>query len=342
VTDESGLERYDRQMRFAPIGREGQEELRESRVVILGCGALGSGIAQNLARAGIGHLRIVDRDLLEMSNLHRQMLYTEKDVENRSPKAIAAAERLREINSEIEVDPIVTEITPETVLALVADADVVADGTDNMETRFVINDACVKSGVPWVYGGAIAASGMTMTILPGEGPCFRCFIDEIPPAGAVQTCVDSGVINPLTSLVSALESAEVMKILVGAGTPNTQLLRFNVWDGGFHYSHVARRKDCPACGLRRFDYIEGAEWASIRRLGSRQSVQLMLPEEDRRDVADLWESLQGVGKLRYNGHVVCVTTEAGEAVFFDDGRVIVKGTADEQTARDLLTELMAK
>jgi adenylyltransferase/sulfurtransferase len=341
VEDQRAFERYDRQIRFPGIGHEGQVELGESTVAILGCGALGSGVAHNLARSGIGRLRLVDRDLLELSNLHRQVLYNEADVDNRTPKAIAAARNLEAVNSEISVEPIVTEISPETVLALVADVDVVVDGTDNLETRFVINDACVKSGVPWVYGGAVAATGMTMTILPNDGPCFRCFIDEPPSPNAVETCIEAGVINPLTSLVSALQSGEVLKILVGTGRPNTNLLRFDVWEGGFTYSRVQRRRDCPACGRREFRYLEGVAWESVRRLGSRKAVQLRLPETQRVDPADLWESLQGKGKLRYNGDVVCIALGEVEAVFFDDGRVIVKGTADEQAARDVLAQLTA-
>jgi len=249
------LERYDRQMRFAPIGEDGQARLRKGSVVIMGCGALGSGVAHNLARAGVGRLRIVDRDVLDITNLHRQVLYTEDDVRRRLPKAVATAERLREINSGVSVEPIVAEVNGDNVLELIDAADVVADGMDNMAARFVINDACVKLGVPYVYGGAVAADGMTLTVLPGRGPCFRCLVEEPPPPGSVKTCAEIGVINPLTSMVSAIESAEVMKLLVGRGTPNTELVRFNVWDLTFRRTRVARRPDCPACGLRRFDFL---------------------------------------------------------------------------------------
>jgi len=253
--DFASLDRYDRQMRFAPIGRDGQARLCRGFVVILGCGALGSGVAHNLARAGVGRLRIVDRDILDITNLHRQVLYTEEDVRQRLPKAVATAKHLEEINSGVVVEPIVAEVNGANVLQLIEGADVVADGMDNMAARFVINDACVKLGIPYVYGGAVAAGGMTMTVLPGRGPCFRCLVEDLPPPGTVKTCADVGVINPLTSMVSAIESGEVMKILVGRGEPNTCLLRFDVWDLSFHRSRVRRRPDCPACGLRRFDFL---------------------------------------------------------------------------------------
>ena len=195
-------QRYDRQMRFAPIGEAGQKRLRAGHVTIIGCGALGSGIAHNLARAGIGHLRIIDRDRLETSNLHRQMLYTEADVRAKKPKAIAAADHLRDINSEIEIEPIVTKVTAENIGDLIKHTDLVADGLDNMDARFVVNEACVRAHIPYIYAGAVAAEGMSMTILPGNGPCLRCLIEEAPPPGSIKTCNDLGVINPVTTIDS--------------------------------------------------------------------------------------------------------------------------------------------
>ena len=249
--------RYDRQMRFEPIGEEGQARLREGCVVIMGCGAVGSGIAHNLARAGVGRLRLVDGDRVEWSNLPRQTLFSEADARRGVPKAAAAAQRLREMNSEVVVEALVTEVDSRNAVELVAGADATADGLDNMEARLVVNDACVRSRVPWVYGGAVASQGMTMTIVPGEGPCLRCLVEDLPPRGAVATCNELGVINPGPGVVSALESCEVMKLLTGRGRPNTGLLRFDVWEVRFRQSVVARRSDCPACGLGRYDFLEG-------------------------------------------------------------------------------------
>ena len=240
-------ERYERQVRFERIGLEGQNRLREARVAVMGCGALGSGVAHNLVRAGVGFIRIVDRDLLEWSNLHRQLLYTEEDVSQRLPKATAAASHLKEINSEVQVESIVAEISRENVEDFVVGVDIVADGLDNIPTRFMVNEACVGVGIPWVYGAAVAAEGASMSIIPEKGPCLRCLMESLPPDGVVKTCDDVGVINPLTSLVSAIESCEVMKILLGA-PPNTDLLRLNVWDLTFRRSRVKRRSDCPVCG----------------------------------------------------------------------------------------------
>lgn len=245
---QTNLERYDRQMRFAPIGEHGQNRLYAGHVTIIGCGALGSGIAHNLARAGIGHLRIIDRDRLETSNLHRQMLYTEADVYAQKDKAVAAADRLREINSEIEIEPIVTEVTAENIADLIKNTDIVADGLDNMAARFLVNEACVRARVPYIYAGAVAAEGMSMTILPGKGPCLRCLIEDVPPPGSIKTCNDIGVINPVTSMVSAIVSCEVMKLLTGQGEPNTSLLHFDVWAMAWHSSLVHRRQQCPVCG----------------------------------------------------------------------------------------------
>jgi adenylyltransferase/sulfurtransferase len=249
-------DRYSRQTRFARIGDEGQEKLRSGFVTILGCGALGSAIAHNLARAGVGRLRLVDRDYLEMSNLARQVLYEEEDVRRRLPKAVAAANRIRQINSEVQVEPIFADVSPGNVLELIAGSNVVADGSDNMKLRFVLNDACVKTGVPWVYGGALASRGMSMTILPGRGPCLRCLVEDLPPPGAIQTANEAGVLNTLTAAVSAIQSNEVLKLLLGLGPANTGLLRFDIWTLDFQHSEVARRADCPACGLRKFEFLE--------------------------------------------------------------------------------------
>lgn len=252
-------DRYSRQMLFAPLGQRGQERLRESLVVVMGCGAVGSGIAQNLGRAGVGRLRIVDRDRLEMSNLARQVLFEEEDARQRLPKAEAAAKRLRAINSEIDIEPVVADVSAANVLGLIQDADLVMDGSDNMDLRFLLNDACVKTGTPWIYGGAIASECMSMTILPGRGPCLRCVLEKLPPAGAVKTCVEIGVLNTVIAVVSAIESAEAMKVLAGVGDPNPDLIHFDIWTLRFRRSRIVRRPDCPACVRREFEYLDTAE-----------------------------------------------------------------------------------
>jgi adenylyltransferase/sulfurtransferase len=252
-------DRYSRQTRFVKIGSEGQEKIRKGSVAIIGCGALGSAIAHNLARAGVGRLRIVDRGLLEVSNLARQVLFEEEDVRQRLPKAVAAANRLRRINSDVQVEPIRAEVSASNALGFIEGAHVVADGSDNMRLRFVLNDACVKTGVPWVYGGALGSRGMTMTILPGRGPCLRCVVEELPPPGAILTASETGVLNTLTATVAAVQSNEVLKLLLGVGPANTGLLRFDIWTLDFRRSEVQRRPDCPTCGLRKFEFLAEEE-----------------------------------------------------------------------------------
>ncbi len=243
-------ERYSRQALFAPLGPEGQRRLLASSAVVMGCGALGSGAAHHLARAGVGRLRLIDRDRIEWSNLARQELYREEDVRNSLFKAEAAAAMIQEINSDVRVQPIVSDVDETNIDDLLSDADVVVDGADNMEMRFIVNAACVRHRIPWVYGGAVAATGMTMTILPGRSACLQCVIDELPPPGAVKTANDVGVLNTLTGIVSAIESNEAIKILAGAGAPNADLLRIDVWNLTFKKSRVHRRPDCPVCGER--------------------------------------------------------------------------------------------
>ena len=327
-------ERYSRQMRFAGIGAEGQEKLRQGRVAILGCGALGSGVAQNLGRAGVGYLRIVDRDVLELSNLARQVLFDAEDVRRRMPKAVAAARRLNAINPDIAIEPMVCEISPANVLKLIEGVDLVVDGSDNMETRFLLNDACIKAGRTWVYGGAVGSSGMCMTIQPGAGPCLRCVLEDLPGASALKTCNEVGVLNTLTSTVSALQSNEAIRLLVGAG-PNPGLLRFDIWEQRFDRSRVQRRPDCPACGLRRFEFLDAPPASSVRVRG-RSQVEIAASRSTPLDLASLAGSLRSAGEVSYNGYVVFLTLPGAELIIFADGRVIVQGVADESAARDLV------
>jgi len=248
--------RYSRQILFAGIGEKGQRRLAESHVAIVGCGALGSGAVQNLARAGVGRLTVVDRDFLEVSNLHRQCLYEEEDVLRRLPKAVAAAGRVRRINSEVEIAPVVEDVHRGNVCDILRGAHIVLDGTDNMETRFLVNDACLKLGIPWVYGGAVASTGMTMTILPGKTPCLRCVFGGPPPPGSLPTADTMGVLNTLTAAISALEASEVIKFLVGGHALNDALIQFDVWEPDFRKIPVQRRPDCRACA-GEYDFLQG-------------------------------------------------------------------------------------
>src|SRR6266700_2610284 len=224
-------ERYSRQVRFAGIGEDGQRRLMVSRVTLVGCGALGTVLANSLVRGGVGHLRLIDRDFIETNNLQRQVLFDEHDVSENLPKAEAAARKLGAINSEVFVEPVVTDIDRTNILDLVGDADVILDGSDNFEVRYVINDAAVKLGKPWVYGGCLGSHGQTMTILPGETPCLRCVFEAAPAPGEAGTCETAGVLGPIVNIIASLQATEAIKILTGRlDRVNRDLLYFDVWD----------------------------------------------------------------------------------------------------------------
>jgi len=243
------LERYVRQMAFPDIGEEGQLKLLSSSVAVMGSGGLGTHIADNLVRAGVGRLKLIDRDFVELSNLQRQMLFDEDDAAARLPKAEAAARRLRRINSQVEIEPLVLELAPDNVGTIVSDVDVVLDGCDNFEARYLINEACVQHGVPWVYGGAVASYGMTMTIVPRRTPCLRCVFPEKPATERSPTCATAGVLDSIVAIIASLECCEALKLLTGKGRLNEGLLHIDVWENSFEvFSLQQPDEHCPVCG----------------------------------------------------------------------------------------------
>src|SRR5215467_5371091 len=250
------LERYSRQVRFPQLGEEGQRALLGSRVALCGCGALGTVLANHLARAGVGSIRVIDRDFIETHNLQRQILFDEQDVADNLPKAEAAARKLRLINSQVTVESVVTNID-----RLVEDADLILDGTDNFETRYLINDAAVKLGKPWIFGGVIGSEGQTMTIIPGQTPCLRCLIETAPPPGMTPTCETAGVLGPAVAVIASFEAIEAIKLLSGhLEAINEHLIMVDVWDWTFRQLKVANllgKVDCPCCQRRQFDWLEG-------------------------------------------------------------------------------------
>lgn len=324
--------RYHRQMLFAPIGAEGQERLRRARVGLVGCGALGSVIAGHLVRAGVGFLRIVDRDFIELNNLQRQMLYTEQDVAQRLPKAIAAAAHLREVNSEVVVEPMVADVNPFSIGRFADDLDLLVDGTDNFSTRFLVNDLAVSRGLPWVYGGVIGASGMTMTIVPGDGPCLRCLFPQPPPPGSVPTCDTAGVLNTVVGVVGAIEANEVFKLLTDPEARNRGLLTTDLWDLRFESVAVARDPLCPACGLRTFPFLEADEEYAVSALCGRDAVQIVPRAQVVLDLERLRERLSAVGEVRTNPFLLELDVEGKTLTVFSDGRAIIKGVDDPSVA----------
>ena len=263
ATPADPLDRYSRQVRFPALGEDGQRALLRSKVTLCGCGALGTVLANHLVRAGVGFLRIIDRDFIETHNLQRQILFDEQDVRDNLPKAEAAARKLRVINSSITIEPVVTDIDHTNILDLVGDADLILDGTDNFETRYLINDAAIKLGKPWVYGGVIGSEGQTMTIVPGKTPCLRCLIETAPPPGMTPTCETAGVLGPAVAVIASLEAVEAIKILTGATDAlNRDLIMVDVWDWTFRQLKVAGllgKVDCPCCKHRRFEWLDGGD-----------------------------------------------------------------------------------
>jgi molybdopterin-synthase adenylyltransferase len=340
--DDSLRERYSRQILFGPIGEEGQERLRNSAATIIGCGALGSALASLLVRAGVGRLRIVDRDFVESSNLQRQSLFEESDAQELLPKAVAAERRLRSINSNVEVRGIVGDLTPANAGELLGDAALLLDGTDNFETRFLINDYAVKNAVPWIYAAVVSSHGLTMPIHPGESACLACIAEDGDPArhGASTranepTCDTVGVLGPAAGVIASLEAASAIKILLGKSQArDARLVAFDVWTGRFQSLAPSRREDCRACGERRFPYLEGTAQPRLTMCG-RDSVQIH--ERRRRlDLAALGRSLSAAGShVRQNDFLLRLQVPPYELTVFADGRAIVKGTRDPSVARSV-------
>jgi adenylyltransferase/sulfurtransferase len=334
----SGTEdRYARQIGLKQIGKRGQERLLLSSVLLVGCGALGTKLADTLVRAGIGRLLIVDRDILELNNLQRQMLFDEEDVAAGLPKAEAVVRKLRRINSTIEIEGRIVDVTPRNIEALIGEASLVLDATDNLETRYLINDACVKLGRPWIYGGVIGTTGMSMNVLPGDGPCLRCVFPTPPPIGSLPTCETQGILGPMPSIIAAIQATEAIKILIGA-EPSRSLLSIDVWSRSFEQVNVQRDLECPACGRHQFDFLETRETAWVSSLCGRNAIQITPARETFLSLEQLAEDLASVARVSFNGFLLQCKVEDQELILFPDGRAIVKGTTDEAVARTLYSK----
>ena len=335
-------ERYSRQVLFREIGREGQEKLLDSSVLLVGCGALGASHAEMLARAGIGKLRIVDRDFVEFTNLQRQTLFKEADATERLPKAVAAKNRIAEINSEIEVEAVIADVNYSNVESLIDGCDLVIDGTDNFQVRYLLNDACVKDGVTWIYGAAVSSYGTTMTIMPGKTPCLRCIFDEMPDAGSSPTCDTAGVIMPIIATVSATQVAEALKILVGdLDSLHGSLMQFDLWANDRQRIKLGEpNPDCKTCSQRIFEFLdaETPEFSTV--LCGRDAVQIAPPKQMMIDLKELAAKLQVLGEVKHNDYLVRFSSSGNEITIFSDGRAIVKGTDEPSVARALYSRFV--
>lgn len=328
--------RYLRQIIFAPVGEAGQDKLLASRVLVLGCGATGSMLANTLARAGIGHLKIADRDFVELNNLQRQVLFDEEDVSGKVPKAVAAARRLSEINSSIKVEPVVADVNDENIEDLVAGVDLVLDGTDNFETRYLINDACVKHNCPWIYTGAVGSYGSTMTIIPRVTACFRCVHRQAPPPGTLATCDTAGVIAPIVAAIASIAAAEAIKLLTGAGTRNPGMIHIDLWENSFETFKVARNPECPTCVQEEYEFLEGPSSAVMAAtLCGRNAVQVRAGRGRSLDLAELAARLDQIGHVALNEYLLRFAVDGYEITIFPDARAIVQGTDDETVAKNL-------
>ena len=332
------MTRYARQIIFPPIGEKGQRRLLDSRVTIIGVGATGSILADRIARAGVGHLRLIDRDFVELNNLQRQLVYDEDDVAAVLPKAVAMARHLRRVNSTIAIEDVVADVSATNIAGFIADADVVLDGTDNFTTRYLINDACVKLGKPWVYTGVIASYGMTMTIRPGETACLRCIMGELPAPGTVPTCDTAGIIGPIVSLMGSIAVAEALKLLVGTGTLNSGMIHIDLWDDSFDkFDLGGPRPDCPTCGQHEYIFLNAEAGARTTALCGRDAVQVSVLGAPMLSLPALAERLRTaqVGAIQVNVYLLRAQIDSYEFTVFPDGRAIIKGTNDEAVAATL-------
>ncbi|PFE21584.1 thiazole biosynthesis adenylyltransferase ThiF [Bacillus anthracis] len=330
--------RYSRQELFSPIGEEGQQKLREKHVLIIGAGALGSANAEMFVRAGVGTVTIVDRDYVDWSNLQRQQLYAESDVENNLPKAVAAKKRLKDINSEVRVEALVQDVTAEELEELVTDVDVMIDATDNFETRFIVNDIAQKYAIPWIYGACVGSYGLSYTILPSKTPCLSCLLQSIPLGGA--TCDTAGIISPAVSLVVSHQVTEALKLLVeDYESLREGLVSFDVWKNEYSCMNVQklRKHNCPSCGEKAlYPYLNKENTSKTAVLCGRNTVQIRPPHKEEMD----FERYKGllndrVNDLNVNPYLLSFSVEEKRLVAFKDGRVLVHGTKDISEAKTI-------
>jgi len=333
--------RYDRQMLVPWVGPEGQARIAAASVGIVGVGALGCTSAALLARAGVGHLVLVDRDLVEETNLQRQLLFTEAHVAGRVPKARAACEALRAARAELDADAWDLDLGPEQARELFARCDLVLDGTDNYETRFLLNDASVESAKPWIYAGAVSTYGAVLVVRPGEGPCLRCLFPTLPPPASAPTCDIAGVLGPAASAVASLQASEALKLL--AGRPDLcsrGMVQFELTELSLRVLPHPRDGGCPCCSRRQFDFLEEREGSRTHRLCGRDSVMVLAPRGTRLDLPTLEARLSAFGPVFRNPYLLQTVWEEHPVTLYADGRAMIQGTKDPVRARALYARFL--
>jgi len=331
-------DRYSRQTLFTPIGEQGQQRLAEKHVLIIGAGALGTGNAESLVRAGVGKITIVDRDYVEWSNLQRQQLYVEADAEKRIPKAVAAQKRLQQINSEIDISAHIMDVTPQEMDRLVKDVDLILDATDNFDIRMLINDISQKYATPWIYGSCVGSYGISFTIIPGETPCLHCLMETVPIGGL--TCDTAGIISPAVGMVVVYQSAEALKILTEDWEAlRKKLVSFDLWTNQQSMINVSKvkKENCSSCGVHAtYPFLSFENQTKTAVLCGRDSVQIRPAEMEERDLPSIAKTLSmNGGHVEQNAFLLSFTVGEQRLVMFQDGRTLVHGTKDIAEAKTL-------
>ncbi|MFQ6106338.1 MAG: ThiF family adenylyltransferase [Thermoplasmata archaeon] len=331
------MERYARQLVLPQVGEDGQRKMSDSRIAVVGIGALGSLSSILLARAGVGHLTVIDRDVVELDNLQRQVLFDERDIGE--AKAIVARRKLKEINSTIAVESIPSDLMPKNVHEILGDVDVVVDGLDNMGTRFIVNDYCIKNRIPFVYGGAVATYGMTMTIIPGKTACFECLFPSLPPAGSVATCETEGILNTVPATISSVQAAEALRLVLDEDIGG-KLLTYDAWSQEFNQMDISRNDECPSCRRREFRFLSQDDADLAVSLCGREAVSISPMATERVDFDSLEARLRKVGRTRRSEGILVFTAEGHRITVFQNGRVLVSGTGDVAKARSLYSRFI--
>lgn len=334
-------DRYSRQIRYSSIGEQGQNRLAQSRVAIVGVGALGGAVANHLARAGVGYLRIIDRDVVDISNLQRQTLFEERDAALGLPKTIAASAHLKQINSSIQIDAVAQDVTGRNAEELLSNVDLILDGSDNFSTRYLINEVSLKLGIPWIYGGIVGDVGETCTFLPGQGPCFACLHPKSPKIGLLPTCETAGVIGPIVQLIASYQAAEALKILIkDFDNVRKSMLHVEMWDFDQREIKLSVNHSCEVCGEGKFPYLQDEVADSLTLLCGRDTVQVRPKETKNLDLVNLAKELSRVGTVRLSPYFLRFDIAPNQLSVFPDGRVLVHGTAEESVARGLYAQYL--
>jgi molybdopterin/thiamine biosynthesis adenylyltransferase len=337
------LDRYARQISYPSFGVESQQRLLTSRIFICGCGALGTTLANHLVRAGVGFVRIVDRDLVDEVNLHRQILFEESDAAQSLPKAVAAAERLRRVNSQVFVESIVADVRANNIQQFASDVDLILDGSDNFETRFLLNDFSLKYNIPWISAACLGTQGQVLAIIPGRTPCLRCVIPEPPLPGSVPTCETAGILGPIVGVIASIQAMEAIKILAHKWEAViTDLISVNLWPFRIYQIAISNLKEpnCPACQLGQYEYLSSTRISRAAVLCGQQSVQIRPPAPAKCDFEQLSQQWESLGVVEQSPFFLRLRTPQWTLTLFPDGRAIIAGINDVSLARSIYARLV--